>query len=383
MNSNERKILDILSKDPLISQSKLSEMLRITRSSVSVYISNLMQDGYILGRGYLINNQNMIYVIGSTVIDYRTVSVADVFFEDSTLVMDDTELKMSYGGSARNISEGLVRLGNEVSCISAIGDDMQGKDLVESCKNLGIDVSDVLIVPAKRTSTYLEIRSVNQERIMFSASDTKLQHSMTPQFLMEKQYKLKHARYIITEDGVSSESLRHLSSTYGKVIMIAMKVGRTKSYRDFVNQFNGLMLSLQCACELLGIPYGADETDANVMKIALQIKEFIAGPLLICYGKSNTCYCDEGMHILCSYRSKLPNASLYSHYRDSVAAGFVNSLFNGVEGEDLLKYVSACREVSAETNLNINSTMCPELVEKKISEMEFRFIHFSTDGVIV
>ena len=51
MNSNERAILDILAKHPLASQNDIADALGITRSSVSVYISHLIQEGYILGRG--------------------------------------------------------------------------------------------------------------------------------------------------------------------------------------------------------------------------------------------------------------------------------------------------------------------------------------------
>ena len=86
MNSNERTILDILAKHPLASQNDIADALGITRSSVSVYISHLIQEGYILGRGYLLNKKERIYVIGSAIVDYYTVFPVDAFQEDGTMI---------------------------------------------------------------------------------------------------------------------------------------------------------------------------------------------------------------------------------------------------------------------------------------------------------
>ena len=54
MTQREQQILQLISKDPMISQQALADELNITRSSVAVHISNLLKKGYIAGKGYVL-----------------------------------------------------------------------------------------------------------------------------------------------------------------------------------------------------------------------------------------------------------------------------------------------------------------------------------------
>lgn len=65
MTNREREILSWLRRDPLIPQQALADRLGITRSSVGVHISNLMQKGYILGKGYILANEGRVAVVGA------------------------------------------------------------------------------------------------------------------------------------------------------------------------------------------------------------------------------------------------------------------------------------------------------------------------------
>lgn len=69
MTNREREILDLLKNDPFLSQNELSQLLGIERSSVSVHISNLIKKGLIKGKGYIINEEPYITVIGGSNMD--------------------------------------------------------------------------------------------------------------------------------------------------------------------------------------------------------------------------------------------------------------------------------------------------------------------------
>jgi pseudouridine kinase len=70
----ERQIIDLLKKNPLISQDELAVRLGISRSSIAVHISNLMKKGFILGKGYVFNEQASIVVIG---LSYLKISIKE------------------------------------------------------------------------------------------------------------------------------------------------------------------------------------------------------------------------------------------------------------------------------------------------------------------
>ena len=99
MIKHERLILEKLTENPMLSQGELAAMLNLTRSSISVYISHLMQMGYIRGRGYLIEDHNTIYVVGTASIDYRT-TIDEALLRDPThtATLDDNELNIDFGG---------------------------------------------------------------------------------------------------------------------------------------------------------------------------------------------------------------------------------------------------------------------------------------------
>ncbi len=375
MTKHERIILDKLTEDPMLSQSELAAMLGLTRSSISVYISHLMQEGYIRGRGYVLDNQKTVYVIGTSSIDYRTVVDQDTpLFSSHTAIVEDQELTVSYGGIAKNIGESMTRLGHSISCISAIGSDSLVGELLNEYRKLGINVDNMLIVPASRSSTYLELRSLDYSQVILGAANMKLQLHLTPEFLTEKRYKLRHARAIIVEDSVPAETLQYVSSNYSPVFLTCSKTTRIQRYASFLGQFNGMIANLEIACRLTQRELPAPEDDGAVFAITAQLRRQINGPLLLCYGSDRFSYMGNGPVLLCQYSSPHKNSALYAHYRDTVAASFFHCLLEKMDGEALLKCAAACRDISARSIELTNHQLCPELIADVISGKTFHFV---------
>ena len=104
MTNREQEILDLIKKDPMISQNDLANIFGITRSSVAVNITNLIKKGYILGKGYILRKDSYVSIIGGTNIDIQGVPSGDLILRDSNV----GEVKISLGGVGRNIGENLV-----------------------------------------------------------------------------------------------------------------------------------------------------------------------------------------------------------------------------------------------------------------------------------
>lgn len=65
----------------------------------------------------------------------------------------------TFGGVARNVCENLARLGNVVSLVSAVGDDADGRALLEDLALVGVDVAHVRVQAATPTAQYVAILS--------------------------------------------------------------------------------------------------------------------------------------------------------------------------------------------------------------------------------
>ena len=94
MTQRERQILQLIEKDPMISQQEIADKLGITRSSVAVHISNLIQKGSIAGRGYVLNSGNFVAVVGGVNVDIGGHSFAPLVESDS----NPGRVSMSLGG---------------------------------------------------------------------------------------------------------------------------------------------------------------------------------------------------------------------------------------------------------------------------------------------
>ena len=91
-------------------------------------------------------------------------------------------VRIGLGGVGRNIAQDLAALGAEVSLITALGDDMPGRTMLEGCRALGIDMSMSLIVPGGRSPVYLYIADERGE-MKAAVSDMEIVERITPEHL--------------------------------------------------------------------------------------------------------------------------------------------------------------------------------------------------------
>ena len=77
------------------------------------------------------------------------------------------------GGVGRNIAENLVRLGIDVSLVSAVGDDDLGRWVVDRDRQTGVDISHVQINSDWPTASYTAIHSPDGE-LLNAVSDMRL-----------------------------------------------------------------------------------------------------------------------------------------------------------------------------------------------------------------
>ena len=79
-------------------------------------------------------------------------AVVDLIGHISTLTKLGTsnpgKLSISHGGVGRNIADSLARLGRNVSLATAVADDLNGRSLLESSREKGIDVSLTRVLPS-------------------------------------------------------------------------------------------------------------------------------------------------------------------------------------------------------------------------------------------
>ncbi len=206
MTKREQELLAWIREDPLISQQELADRAGIARSSVAVHISRLMRKGVIRGRGYLLGEERYIAVVGAVNIDIGGTPDTAFLKGDS----NPGHVSVTLGGVGRNIAENLVRLGYKVTMITALGTDGHARQVQDSCRELGIDLSHSLSVAHSRTSTYV---CLNDERgeILGAVSDMAIYDALTPDFLETKLEVLNHAALVIMDANLRADAIAFLA----------------------------------------------------------------------------------------------------------------------------------------------------------------------------
>ena len=206
MTQRERQLLRWIEENPLISQQELADKAGITRSSAAVHISNLMKQGHIAGRGYIVRTAPYIVVVGGVNMDIGGRPCGKLVPADS----NPGQVRMSLGGVGRNIAHNLALLGADVRMLTAFGDDMNAQRIAASCGELGIDISQCLTVPGAATSTYLFIADEHVDMAL-AVSDMDIYNHVTPAFLAGRAKLLQNAQLIVADTNIPAESLAWLA----------------------------------------------------------------------------------------------------------------------------------------------------------------------------
>ena len=206
MTPREQQILQLIAEDPMISQQTIAEKLGITRSSVAVHISNLIKKGTIVGKGYVLRNEDYAVVVGGVNVDIGGRSFVPLVAADS----NPGKVSVSLGGVGRNIAHNMTLLGLEVRLLTAYGNDLNGQRVAASCAELGMDMTHALQIPGANTSTYLYLTDPDGEMAL-AVSDMEICKEITPAYLASKLPLLQNARVVVADANIPAESLQYLA----------------------------------------------------------------------------------------------------------------------------------------------------------------------------
>ncbi len=236
MTKREKQILEILANEPMISQEDLAERLGVARSSAAVHISNLMKKGYILGKGYVLNEPFYITVVGGASIDIGGKATGKLIAKDS----NPGKVTLSPGGVGRNIAQNIALLGGSVRFISAWGEDVYGHHITESCKKYQIDIKDCIRSTTESTSSYLYIAS-NDGDMSLAIADMDIFQKITPEFMQNKMDILNHGELIVLDANLPEETISYICRKAKVPVFVdpvsTAKAARIRTSLEYIHTF--------------------------------------------------------------------------------------------------------------------------------------------------
>ena len=120
------------------------------------------------------------------------------------------EIRLRPGGVGRNIAHDLRLLGAEVSLVTALGDDLPGEALRQSCEAAGLDLSLAFTLPGERSSAYLYVTDGAGDMLV-GVADTAITERLTPALLAPLLPRLGAADAVVLDANLSAEALDFLA----------------------------------------------------------------------------------------------------------------------------------------------------------------------------
>jgi pseudouridine kinase len=355
MTNRESEIFKLLKENPLISQISLAEKLGIKRSSVAVHLSNLMKKGLLKGRGYVINENPYICVVGGSNVDIVGFSSHKIIDEDANL----GHLKISMGGVGRNIAENLVRLGLNTKLICVLGDDIYGKLVVDNCDEIGIDIHDSLFLKNMQSSVYLAIMNENNDLALGLAA-MNIYDEMTTQFIQKKKVCIKNAKLVVLDTNISEEILVWLTKNIPnqRYILDTVSMTKSKKAKRILNYLYMIKVNILEAEALSNIKIS---TSNDTIKAARYFHQQGISKVFITLGKKGVYYSDHiGEHG--QIRPKKHTIINTNGAGDAFVAGVVYAETRNLDIKDSAKVGMACSYMAVEHVDTVN----PKINEERI-----------------
>ncbi|MCF0135086.1 MAG: bifunctional hydroxymethylpyrimidine kinase/phosphomethylpyrimidine kinase [Lachnospiraceae bacterium] len=145
-------------------------------------------------------------VIGGVNVDIGGRSDAPMVARDS----NPGVVTMSLGGVGRNIAHNMSLLGVKVRMLTALGDDHYARIITSSCEQLGIDLTDAMVIPGARTSTYLYLDDADGDMAL-AVSDMQIYDHVTPEYLESKMEIINGAAVVVADTNIPQETLEYLA----------------------------------------------------------------------------------------------------------------------------------------------------------------------------
>lgn len=301
--------------------------------------------------------RDYICVIGSSNVDYFYVGDVSLFKENS----NRGHMLTSPGGVGRNTCENLIRLGNNVEFITAIGDDFMADYIKSSCRELGIGLDHSIFVKDHTSSVYIAILDENSD-IEAEMCDVDLLDAFTPQAINKRRDFITKAKVVVCAgvhiDAVR-ETLKICEDSNTPVFVDPISIDYAREYSPIIGKFHTIKPNKK-ELEIL-----ADMKINSENDIKLAIKKVLqqgTQRIFVSLGTKGCVYADQqGNYIFKKIKAndKMVNATGGG---DAFMSALVHSYMHDFNIETTLNWACAAGEVAVLSEKTVSPEMSPKAI---------------------
>lgn len=309
------------------------------------------------------DNNSYVLVLGISIIDI--LGFCGNKYKPSDSIPGN--IKVSFGGVCRNIAENLARVDVNTQFISVVGDDKNGKDILDHSKQIGYCMENSLVLENSSTPTYMAI--LNEDGEMMSAVvDMESANKLDEEFINSKADIIRNSEYTIV-DSDNPKLLEYILKKFeGETNFILDPISSAKAERikHLIPYFHTIKPNRYEAEALCGFKIKNMEDAKMAGKCLLQkgVKN-----VFISLDVDGVYYCNnECCGLVKSEQVKVKNVTGAG---DSFVSGIAYGYMHNLSMDDIVKTAIAMSIITIRHEETINPNMSIELVEKTIEELQW------------
>jgi len=181
-----------------------------------------------------------IALFGDVMLDYYLIGETDRISPEAPIQVIDIESEKYLLGGAGNVANNLISFGSDVTFFSVIGDDEDGKRVLNILDDLSVNISGVIKDKDRKTTIKSRILSRGQQIIRFDKeSRSNISQNIENMIIDKFERNIKKFDVVLISDygkGVISDSLSkkviQISNQYGVKVLIDPKGDDYSKYSD-------------------------------------------------------------------------------------------------------------------------------------------------------
>lgn len=240
------------------------------------------------------------------------------------------KITLAYGGVGRNVCETLVRLGNQITFITVVGDDVYGVAMKKQLEDLGVKVLTPQV--SGMSSTYMAICAANGD-MELALCDNRIMDNLKMSFIKTDDEEIRARDYLVMEMNLTPRIIADLFHFYPdkKWCVEAVsgeKVEKVRKYLSRVYLFKSNLLEARKATGLY---------DKGIEQVAQALLDDGVQKVVISNGAAPICIADkQGIR----YIEPAPVTKVVSTngVGDALFAGIIDKLNSGVELDEAVKF---------------------------------------------
>ena len=284
--------------------------------------------------------------------------------QTATLPGDSTpgQIRCAAGGVARNVAENLARLGCAVQLLSPVGDDLQGRSVLETTRSAGVDVRHCRVLAGQATSTYLSLHGPDGE-MQAAVNDMDILECMTAQWLQPHAALVREAALLVLDCNLPAAALHWLfdHATDVPVFVDPVSVFKCVRLRPWLHRVHTLKANRHEAQALCGHALG---DDTEVQRAAAWFHAQGVRQLVLSFGARGMYWSDQGG--LCGWQAAVPVQVVgATGAGDALLAALVQQHLLRQPLPQAVRFAAGC----AALTLSVAQANCPYLAVAAVEQL--------------